>query len=74
MDEFQNVKWRPRPFEGHLMLDYDKGLKEEFERKMESDQQFASSPNAILNWFYERTLYWDEELNVYPIARIERRN
>lgn len=56
------------------MLDYDKGLKEEFERKMESDQQFASSPNAILNWFYERTLYWDEELNVYPIARIERRN
>jgi hypothetical protein len=52
------------------MLRDDPKLKEEFEVKMNNDTEFASSPRAILNWFYQWSPYWDDELNVYPIGRI----
>jgi len=53
------------------MLDGDDTLKEEFESRLKNNSQFASNPDAILNWFYERTPYWDNNINVYPIGRIE---
>jgi hypothetical protein len=52
------------------MLEEDLELRSKFEQKVNSDSAFASSPWAILNWFYQQTPYWDEEINVYPIGRL----
>ena len=55
------------------MLEQDPKLKEEFDAKIENDPDFASSSWSILNWFYQRSLYWDQEINVYPIGRIMKK-
>lgn len=52
------------------MLEQDPKLKEEFEAKIKNDPEFASSSGSILNWFYQRSPYWDNDINVYPIGRI----
>lgn len=45
-------------------------LKEEFLRKIESDEQFAKNPRARLNFFYERSPYFDSQYNLYPVMRV----
>jgi hypothetical protein len=55
------------------MLEQDPKLKEEFDAKIENDPDFASSSWSILNWFYQRSPYWDQEINVYPIGRIMKK-
>ena len=52
------------------MLSSNSGLREEFVRKLESDPGFASSPDSRLQFFYERSPYWDPYMNVYPVGRI----
>ena len=52
------------------MLAKDENLRREFEQKLKSDPQFASSPTARLNFFYERSPYWDREMNLYPVGRV----
>ncbi|HZI87885.1 MAG TPA: M14 family metallopeptidase [Pyrinomonadaceae bacterium] len=52
------------------MLSSNSGLREEFVRKLESDTAFASSPDRRLQFFYERSPYWDPYMNVYPVGRI----
>jgi hypothetical protein len=52
------------------MLAKDEKLKREFERKLSSDPKFASNPSARLNFFYERSPYWDKQMNLYPVGRI----
>lgn len=52
------------------MMNEDPELKARFEAKGKNDSSFASSPWAILNWFYQQSPYWDEEINVYPIGRL----
>ena len=52
------------------MLAKDPALKTEFESKLRSDTAFAHSPYARLNFFYKHSPYWDQTLNVYPIARL----
>ena len=52
------------------MLAEDPDLRREFEQKKETDPEFAGSPQTILDWFYERSPYWDECKNVYPIGKI----
>ena len=54
------------------MLAKDAKLKTEFEQKKNTDPEFASNPRAILNWFYIKTPYWDQRLNVYPVGKIFR--
>lgn len=54
------------------MLANDHELKKEFENKINTDTAFASSPGAILNWFYQKSPYWDQRLNLYPIGKIYR--
>ena len=54
------------------MLAADPALKAAFERRVADDPEFAADPHARLYWFYERTPYFDERLNVYPVGRIER--
>lgn len=63
--------------EGHVMepiarrmLEGDPELKREFEEKLRTDEEFAKSPGARLNFFYRRSPYWDKSLNVYPVARL----
>jgi hypothetical protein len=52
------------------MLAKDPELKREFEERLRTDEEFAKSPGARLNFFYRRSPYWDQRYNVYPIARL----
>jgi hypothetical protein len=52
------------------MLAKDENLRREFERKVASDPKFAASPTERLNFFYERSPYWDQQMNLYPVGRI----
>jgi len=52
------------------MLAKDENLRREFEQKVANDPKFAASANARLNFFYERSPYWDEQLNLYPVGRV----
>lgn len=52
------------------MLDTSKQIREQFEKKMKENKEFANNPWAILNWFYQRTPYWDKRKNVYPVGKI----
>ncbi|HJU55460.1 MAG TPA: hypothetical protein VJ715_12840, partial [Pyrinomonadaceae bacterium] len=52
------------------MLAKDEDLRREFEQKLKSDPQFAASASARLNFFYERSPYWDREMNLYPVGRV----
>ena len=45
-------------------------LKSEFTEKKRNDDDFAINPHAILNWFYQKSPYWDDKIAVYPIGRI----
>ncbi|MFA5970818.1 MAG: M14 family metallopeptidase [Lentimicrobiaceae bacterium] len=55
------------------MIQKNPQLKVEFEQKKASDKVFASDPDAQLNWFYSKSPYWDNRLNLYPIGRIVNR-
>ena len=51
------------------MLANDPELKAEFEAKLEQDEAFKADPKARLRWFYERSPYFDNEYQVYPVLR-----
>ena len=53
------------------MLKEDPQLKNEFEQKLKENESFRNDPNARLNFFYKRSPYWDNKLNVYPVLRVE---
>ncbi|HKE59152.1 MAG TPA: M14 family metallopeptidase [Pyrinomonadaceae bacterium] len=52
------------------MIDKDPSLRQEFERRLKTDSAFASSPSARLEFFYQRSPYWDQQMMVYPVARV----
>ncbi len=52
------------------MLAKDENLRREFEQKLKSDPKFAADPAARLNFFYERSPYWDRQMNLYPVGRV----
>jgi hypothetical protein len=47
------------------------GLKEEFERRLEDDRNFAADPRARLEFFLRRHTSWDSQLNLYPVVRVD---
>jgi murein tripeptide amidase MpaA len=51
------------------MLEKDANLKKEFEEKLK-DEAFAENPRARLNFFYERSPYFDKRIGLYPVGRI----
>jgi hypothetical protein len=51
------------------MLAADSELAREFEQKLLQDKEFSENARARLEWFYERTPYFDREYRVYPIGR-----
>lgn len=53
------------------MLADDPALQAEFERRLAEDPDFAANPGARLEFFYRRSPYFDDRLNVYPIARLD---
>ncbi len=52
------------------LLAKDENLRREFEQKLKSDPKFAADPSARLNFFYERSPYWDRQMNLYPVGRV----
>lgn len=53
------------------MMEKDPKLKEEFERKVATDKEFAADPQARLNFFYRRSPWWDSHMGLYPVGRLE---
>jgi murein tripeptide amidase MpaA len=52
------------------MLAKDEKLRREFEQKIANDPKFAASASDRLNFFYERSPYWDQQWNLYPVGRV----
>jgi len=52
------------------MLEGNPALKAEFEKKLSSDKQFRESPRKRLAFFYEKSPFFDKNLNVYSVMRV----
>ncbi|HTK82851.1 MAG TPA: M14 family metallopeptidase [Bacteroidota bacterium] len=52
------------------MMQRDPKLRQDFDDKVASDSGFAKSASARLNFFYEHSPYWDNQINLYPVARL----
>ncbi len=55
------------------MLAKDEKLRLEFEQRVATDPKFAASARDRLRFFYERSPYWDKQMNLYPVGRITSR-
>lgn len=53
------------------MIKENPGLLKEFEEKLTSDEKFRNDSYSRLNFFYERSPYFDSQMNVYPVMRVE---
>lgn len=51
------------------MMAADPALKAEFEAKLAAEPAFAADGDARLQWFYERTPFYDDRYRLYPVAR-----
>lgn len=51
------------------MMAADPALKAAFEAKLASDPAFAADGDARLQWFYERTPFYDDHYRLYPVGR-----
>lgn len=65
---FENYVMEPM---AEQMLKDDPELKKEFEKKLAEDEAFRNNPYERLNFFYKLSPYWDIQLNVYPVIRID---
>jgi hypothetical protein len=52
------------------MMEKDPKLRQEFETRLAADPGFAKDARARLNFFFERSPYWDPFMNLYPVGRI----
>jgi murein tripeptide amidase MpaA len=51
------------------MLAANPALKAEFEAKLAAEPAFAADGDARLQWFYERTPFYDDRYRLYPVGR-----
>lgn len=51
------------------MMAADPALKAAFEAKVAADPAFAADGDARLQWFYERTPFYDDRYRLYPVGR-----
>lgn len=51
------------------MMAADPALKAEFEAKLAAEPEFAADGDARLQWFYERTPFYDDRYRLYPVGR-----
>ncbi len=75
---FNELLQRTEYIEGYIvaplaekMLRDDPMLKADFEAKLAADAKFAADPTARLQWFYERSKFYDQRYLLYPVG-IER--
>ena len=47
----------------------DPALAAQFQHKLNTDAEFAKSPEARLDFFYRRHSAWDEQFKLYPVMR-----
>ncbi|MGL5837158.1 MAG: M14 family metallopeptidase [Sphingorhabdus sp.] len=73
---FPGILQRTEYIEGYVvapmaeaMMARDPALKAAFEKKLAEDKAFAENANARLQWFYERSPYYDERYLLYPVGR-----
>ena len=53
------------------MMEKDPALKAEFEKRVMNDAHFAASPEARLEFFYERSPWYQENrVGLYPVGRL----
>jgi hypothetical protein len=51
------------------MLATDPALEAEFEKRLKDDKDFAASPLRRLQFFYERSPFYDDRYLLYPVGR-----
>jgi hypothetical protein len=75
---FPEILQRTEYIEGYVvapmaekMLAADPKLKAEFEAKLAADPKFAADATARLQWFYQRSKFYDDRYLLYPVG-IER--
>jgi len=56
------------------MLAENAELKATFERRLQEDPVFAKDPQARLDFFYQRTPYFDQTYLRYPVLRLDAEN
>jgi hypothetical protein len=53
------------------MMEKDPSLKAEFEKRVQNDSRFAASPEARLEFFYERSPWFlENRVGLYPVGRL----
>jgi CheY-like chemotaxis protein len=52
------------------MMAKDPRLKAEFEQKLATDREFAANAYGRLNWFYQRSPWWDPMIGLYPLGKL----
>lgn len=52
------------------MLEESPELRLEFEELKRTNPELAANQWGLLNWFYRKTLWWDANINLYPVGRI----
>ncbi len=52
------------------MLAADPHLRDEYQKKLAGDPNFAASPRERLQFFHRRSPYWDRQMNLYQVGRI----
>ena len=55
---------------GRRMFEENPDLRKEFEEKVRTDTAFAKDPSARINWVYQRSLWADHSMNIYPVGRV----
>ncbi len=53
------------------MMERDPKLAEEFNARVASDSTFARNGWARINFFYQRSPWWDDSIGLYPVVRID---
>jgi hypothetical protein len=73
---FPGILQRTEYIEGYViepmaaaMLARDPSLKAAFDKRLAEDNAFAANPSVRLQWFYERSPYYDERYLLYPVGR-----
>lgn len=51
------------------MLAEDETLRAAFDKALEEDEALRGDASARLRWFYERTPFYDDRFQLYPVAR-----
>jgi hypothetical protein len=52
------------------MIKKDPNLLKALEEKKKAEPEFAKNPFEILNWFYQKTPFWDQNKDLYPVGKI----